>query len=56
MENALPDTHGTTTEDAEYEEPTKDHAAVFLSYFFPLIVFFLFIGFILMITLVAGAK
>lgn len=55
MANALPPTHDTLAEEAEYEEPTKDRAATFLSIFFPLIIFCLFLGFILMITLVSSA-
>jgi hypothetical protein len=55
MANALPPTHETLAEEAEYEEPTKDRAATFLSIFFPLIIFCLFLGFILMITLVSSA-
>jgi hypothetical protein len=56
MANALPPTHETLAEEAEYEEPTKDRAATFLSIFFPLIIFCLFLGFILMITLVSAAS
>ena len=55
MANALPPTHETLAEEAEYKEPTKDRAATFLSIFFPLIIFCLFLGFILMITLVSAA-
>ncbi len=55
MANALPNSQQTSTEE-EYIEPTKDRAATFLTIFFPIIVFCLFLGFILMLTLVAGAK
>ena len=56
MANTLPPTHEVLAEEAEYEEPTKDRAATFLSIFFPLIIFCLFLGFILMITLVSSAS
>lgn len=56
MANALPPTHDAVAEEADYEEPTKDRAATFLSIFFPLIVFCLFLGFMLMITLVSSAS
>jgi hypothetical protein len=56
MANALPPTHDVVAEEADYEEPTKDRAATFLSIFFPIIVFCLFLGFVLMITLVSSAS
>ena len=56
MANALPPTHDAVAEEADYEEPTKDRAATFLSVFFPIIVFCLFLGFMLMITLVSSAS
>jgi len=55
MANVLPNSQQTAAED-DYVEPTNDRAATFLTFFFPMIVFCLFIGFIVMITLVAGAK